>query len=251
MYMKAVVLAVVALVMSGVSGRGDALVDELLAQLAPIQTVSCEIRKDNEVGENKVRMLSRVYYEKPNRLHVENFSPLKRRIIADGANFYSYIEGDKKGFSRAVGDLNEEMALQLRKIPGSSMEHLLRLEGVEGQELPATSDYPVRRLYRRDALYVVLALDAQGRLARLDFYRDEALTDPAGHYEYSAFKEVLPGAWIPMMHKGFLKMDDVENHETVRVTNYIVNEPISPTLFDNTLFLKDVEYEDSFEKMYE
>ena len=45
-----------------------------------IHTVSCMVRKTTELQGHTAKMLSRVYYQRPDRLHVENIVPLRRRI---------------------------------------------------------------------------------------------------------------------------------------------------------------------------
>jgi hypothetical protein len=229
----------------------ETLAERLLASYAPIKTVSCEVRKESEVEGNEMRMLSRVYYEKPDRLHVENFSPVKRRIIADGTTFYSYIEGDARGFSRPVAQLNDEMLRQLRKIPGTAMDHLMHLKGRPEEDLPGTEQFPVRRAYQTDTVYVVLSLDDKHRLTRIAFYRSPEMQVLAGAYEYSGFEEVLPDIWIPMHHQGVMHMDAVQSRETVRLSNYQVNEPIAPSLFNPAGFFGKTDFVDSFEAVYE
>jgi outer membrane lipoprotein-sorting protein len=114
------------------ASRAQTLAERLLAQYDAVRSLSCEIRKDVSGAAGTVRTLSRVYYERPDRLNVENFTPVKRRIVCDGTNFFSYVEGDSKGFTRPVAELDEIMLLQLRKIPGTAADHLFRLRGTGG-----------------------------------------------------------------------------------------------------------------------
>ena len=103
------------------AARGETVRERLLRSYDAIQSLSCEIRRDMPLPDGQtVRMLSRVYYQRPDRLHVENFSPVKRRIVSDGAVFRSYAEGAPQGFSRPVSELNEEMLRNLRSVPGSA-----------------------------------------------------------------------------------------------------------------------------------
>lgn len=117
----------------------ETLVAKLIKDYEAVQTLTCDLRRDNESGPDKMRFLSRIYYARPDRLHVENSAPIERTIISDGTNFYSYIQGDPKGFSRPVSQLDAEMLRSLRKVPGTAMDHLLRLENVPETELPATA----------------------------------------------------------------------------------------------------------------
>ena len=53
----------------------ETLVTRLLAGYDRIQTVSCNVRRESESSAAKGLTLSRVYYQKPDCLHVENFQP--------------------------------------------------------------------------------------------------------------------------------------------------------------------------------
>ena len=139
------VIAVIAMLSN--EAPAQTLAERILAGYDSIRSVSCEIRKDSEAGARKMRMLSRVYYEKPDRLHVDQPAPIPRRIVADGKTFYSYIDGDPKGFSRAIEKLNEEMLINLRKVPGTAMEHLMKLKGIVETNLEATAEFPERNGY--------------------------------------------------------------------------------------------------------
>lgn len=71
----AIGLAVWAAAMGAV--RAETVLDRVLKPYEAIQTLSCEIRRDTPLPDGQVlRMLSRVYYQRPDRLHVENFSPV-------------------------------------------------------------------------------------------------------------------------------------------------------------------------------
>ncbi len=234
-------------------GLSDAatLAEQLLQGYEKVQTVTCEIRR--EVTSDRLRpmrMLSRVYFQRPDRLHVENTSPVPRRIVADGVTFYSYAEGDPKGFSRPIAELDEEMLIGLRKVPGTAMEHLLRLRGVAETNLPGTDDFPVRRGYSAEKVFVVLSLDKEGRLARVEFFSGPDLKTQTARYDYSAFQEPIPGVWFPCLHQAVASLEGVESRETTRVNNLSVNTPIAPSLFVAAPFFKKVRFASSFEDIY-
>lgn len=239
----------VSVVVPGIASA-QTLAERLLVQYDPIRSVTCAIRRDVEGPGGSMRMLSRVYYQKPDRLHVDQSTPIPRRIVADGTTFYSYIEGDPKGFSRPVEKLSEEMLTNLRKVPGTAMEHLMKLRGVPEKDMDATPEFPVRRGYEAEKVFVVLSLDATGRLVRIEFYSTPSMTEKTAQYDYSAFQEVAGGAWVPCLHKGAFNVGGVASEETTRVDNLVVNEPIAPNLFVAGPFFKDVEFVDEFERMY-
>jgi hypothetical protein len=231
-------------------GRAETTVEKLLSDYDRIQSVACEVQKDGEAGGNKVRTLSRVFYQKPDCLHVENVTPLKRRIVADGTNFSSYVEGDRKGFSRPVAKLDEDMLISLRKVPGTAMDHLLRLRQAAETNLAGTAEFPVRKGYSTTKAFVVLSLDTTGRLARIEFFTSSDMRGRTAQCDYSLFQEAVPGVWIPCLHQTVLNAGGVESRETSRFLNVAVNKPIAPNLFNPRLFFKDVEFADSFEAMY-
>ena len=92
--MRRWIVGLVAMAWMAGAALGGPVLDRVLKSYDSIQTFSCEIRRDTPLPDGQtLRMLSRVYYQRPDRLHVENFSPVKRRIISDGTVFRSYAEG--------------------------------------------------------------------------------------------------------------------------------------------------------------
>ena len=189
----------------------ETLAERLLASYDPVKTVSCQVRKDSEAGGKTMRMLSRVYYEKPDRLHVDQPAPIPRRIVADGTTFYSYIEGDPRGFSRPVEKLSEEMLINLRKVPGTAMDHLMKLKGLAETNLPPTAEFAERKGYDTGKLFVVLSADATGRLARIEFFPTPAMTEASLRCDYSEFQDAGGGVCIPCLHVAVLKVGGVES----------------------------------------
>ncbi len=229
---------------------GETVVDRLLASYDGVQTMQGEIRKDIKSGDIDVRKLSRVYFARPDRLNVETFSPVKRRIVADGATFYSYMEGDPKGFARPVGRLDEDWLISLRQVPGTPMDQLLRLKGLPEQELPASEAAPVRRGYLAAKVYVVVEVDAQGRLSALEFYTGADRAQRTARYDYSAYTELAPGLWFPLLHKTRVTQGGVESDETTRISNAVVNQPIPDGLFLPATFFPGVEFTDNLDDIY-
>jgi len=236
--------------MLAVGASGETVRERVLRSYDPIQSLSCEIRRDSPLPNGKTfRMLSRVYYQRPDRLHVENFSPVKRRIVSDGTVFRSYTEGAPKGFSRPVADLNEEMLRNLRMVPGSAANMLEMLDGAEEVPLEGTETYPVRAGYDNGKSFAVLSLDEQGRLSRFEIFSSPAMTDLATRIDFSAFQEVLPGTWLACLQQTQVTLDGVERTQTVRVDNAVANGEIPASLFIADAFFPGVEFVDSFEKI--
>jgi len=240
------------ILMMGLAGsvHGETLVDRLLASYAGVQSLQAEIRKDTKAGGMEVRKLSRVYFARPARLHVETFSPVKRRIVADGTNLFSFLEGDPKGFSRPVEKLDPDWLISLRQVPGTPMDQLLRLQGLPEQELPATETAPIRRGYAAAKTYVVLEAGDEGRLNAVEFYTGADLAQRTARFDYLAYTELIPGVWFPLLHKARLQQGGVESEETTRVSGAMVNQPIPEGLFLPAAFFQGVEFTDSLDDIY-
>ncbi|MBM4153286.1 MAG: hypothetical protein FJ220_07180, partial [Kiritimatiellaceae bacterium] len=129
-------------------------VERLLNEYRQIKTLTCQIRRTVSGQQGDIQFMSRVYWQNDDRFHAENLTPISRRIISDGTRFYSYAEGDSKGFSRPVNDLSERMLLSLRQIPGTPMDNLLRLVKYEEQILEPI-DGLRRTAYRTEKQYVI------------------------------------------------------------------------------------------------
>ena len=70
-------------------GGEPTLAEKLCSEYAKIESVSSEIQKTITTGGKSVKWLSRVFYRKDDRIHVENVTPEKRRIVADGKSLCS------------------------------------------------------------------------------------------------------------------------------------------------------------------
>lgn len=227
-------------------GTAPNLAERLCREYEQIRTVSCVVRKTRAGQGQTVRMLSRVYYEKPDRIHVDNASPVNRRIICDGVKLYYYQEGAPRGYARAVDALPEDWLRKLRTVPATPMEHLLRLRGLPEIELPGTDALPVRRGYQSRRRFVVLGCDKQGRLLRIDFYKTDKMQDLTACCEYDAYRNPKQLAWIPCLHKETVRMPEGDVTETKRIDNLAVNQPLATGLFVAERFFSEVEFSDEF-----
>jgi hypothetical protein len=228
----------------------ESIVNQLLTGYETLQTVSCEVRRTTDSAGTKVQTLSRVFFQKPDKLHVENVSPLPRRIVSDGVTFFSHIDGDAKGFSRPVNKLDTDMLISLKKVPATAMDHLLRLRGISETNLTGNTTYPVRKGYDTGKLFAVLSLDQSNRLARLDFYTGPDLIQPVSRVEYSNFIEAAHGIWVPRLHQSTHWIGGVETRETARFDNLSINQPIAQNLFIASNYFKKIDFVPTFEQMY-
>lgn len=228
----------------------ESVVDRLLASYDPVQSVQVEIRRDTAGAAGESRRLSRVYFRRPDQLNVESVTPPRRRIVADGTNFFSYIENDPKGFSRRISELDENWTISLRQVPGTAMDQLLRLRGESEEALPGTEAYPTRVVIKRDKRSIILNLDATGRLARIEFFADAAQTSLAARYDYENFQEPVPGVWFATLQKAVLRQDRDETTETTRLSNLQVNQPIPDPLFQHDTFFPNIVFTDNLDDIY-
>ena len=248
--MRAWMIGLILTVLAAGGVRAEPVLERVLASYDSVQNLSCEIRRDTPLPDGQtLRMLSRVYYARPDKLHVENYSPVKRRIVSDGEVFRSHTEGAPKGFSRPVADLSEEMLRNLRMVPGSAANMLEVLRGADETILEPTDEFPVRAGYDNGKAFAVLSLDAEGRLARFELFSSPAMTDRQTRTDFSAFQEVVPGAWIACLQQSQVTIGGMERTETTRVDNLEANGDIPAGLFEAAAFFPGVEFVDSFEKI--
>lgn len=246
-----VLLAIAALAWTGAAMAETAttnLAGRLCAAYEKLDTVSCRIRKTS----NGVRVLSRVFYQQPRHIHVENVTPTHRRIIADGERLYYYQDGAKRGFSRPVDELTGEWRMALLNVPGTAMRHLLKLRGLPETQLEATDTCPIRRAYTLDDRYVVLSCDAQQRLVKVQYYRATEHDRLVAETEFTDFVKVADDTWIPRRHDGVVTLPDGTTlKETSLIDNLVINGDIASRLFDHTAFFPGIEFTAEFQNTYE
>lgn len=244
----AIVLLAQGLIVAGL--RAETVLTRIRAPYAAIQSLSCEIRRDSPLPRGgTARMLSRVYFQRGDRMHVETVAPLARRIVCDGTNFRSHIEGMTKGFGVPVAMLDDEMLGNLRSVPGSPEMALRPLAGIAELPQEGTAEYPVRAAYDNGQTFTMLSLDAQGRLARLEVFESPAQERLIACTDYSAYREALPGVWIAAIQKTQATLRGQTRTETMRVNNLEVNGVLPVSLFNPAAFFKEIEFVDAFDKL--
>ncbi|HBA85449.1 MAG TPA: hypothetical protein DCZ95_15290 [Verrucomicrobia bacterium] len=220
------------LLSSGASAQNR--VDQLLTGYSLIKTVSCDVRKDTATPEGEGRMLSRVWFEAPNRLLVENSTPIKRKILCDGTTQFFYADEGQTALQFPFDQLPLDMQIQAQSIPASPMEHLLRLKDLSETNLPATAAYPVRTGYSTEKLFAVLSFDASNRLARLEFYTSPEMTNGYAATDYSSFEQPLPGVWLALHQESEITVQgEMKARESRRFSNLRVNPSIPPETFQS------------------
>jgi len=251
-YMKILLAMFVVIGLFGASATQAAeptLAEKLCSSYIQVESVSCRVRKTSDVDGKTATLLSQVYYQRPDRMHVENIAPIRRRIISDGRQFYYYVEGMAKGFSCPLTQLEGEWRIMQKSVPGSAMEHILRLQGAPETLLDGTPDYPVRRGYVRSRVFVVLSCDSEGRLARIEFFKTPEMKKLTAQVEYSDFRKVTDTCWLASLQQGIAYFGANTVHETRRFDNLVINKPITAGLFDAAAFFPKVNFVDDFSKL--
>ncbi len=222
---------------TGLAGEPMALTlaDRLLAENGKTRSMRCEVRRELEAEGGTLLSLSRVWFERPDKLRVQTVAPEARRIVADGTAIYKWLEGQTVGVRIPIADAPEGELVQLRKTPGTAEEHLARIRALPETVLSPTDDFPVRRGYAAPPPhpFTVLSLDATGRLARLEFFDSASCTNRLLAVFYSGWKEAKPGIWVSCLQKTQARgRDGTDVSETLRVGGLEVNDPIDPAEFD-------------------
>lgn len=232
-------------------GNSQGTVSNLLARYDTLDSVVCDVRRDVESGGQRGRRLSRVAFERGGRLHVENLAPLRRRIVCDGTNFFSHAEGDPLGFSRPVAGLDEPMRIGLFAVPGTPMEHLLRLKDRTETLLPDAPEWSRRVGVQGDPLYAILCFDAEDRLVRVELFPDAGARQPDAVWTYEGFVDPGGGAWIASVHRTEVRAGDGESvRETARFDNLRVGAAIDDSMFDPLRHFSGVTFTNTFEAIY-
>lgn len=234
--------------------RAGEAVQALLDGYASVQQLSCEHRRDIQGTDgNTVRFLSRIWFRRPDRLHAENLSPMKRRTVCDGTTLRQYTEGLPRGFARPVTELEGDALVNLRMLPGSNSNWLEPLRSLPETDLPPSDGSPSSRRVACTGPgkpYSILTFDADGRWTRLEMYGSPDMADRLLLADFSDFAEIVPGVWLARRQRIELSMDGTVRTETVRLDNLSATAPIPDAMFDSTPFFPGVTFTDSFEKMF-
>lgn len=229
---------------------GETLAERLCAGFEAVTTLSCQSRKTVSMAGDTVTMLSRVYYQRPARLHVENVTPLKRLIVADGTTFFLHHSDKRMGFSRPLDQLDPTWRLMVDAVAATPLEHVLRLRGLAEQTLPPTPSMPVRRGYAvATNIFVALNCDATGRLSRIDYFTSPAAQTITISVDYANFVAVNSNCWLSLLQKTTATVGTNTVLETRRFDNVEFNRPIDPQLFDPKGYFAGVKFVDDLAKM--
>ncbi len=243
-------VAAVALILLPAAGRAGPAVSNLVAAYERIASVRCDVRREATGPQGTVRRLSRVVWERPDRLLSENFSPVRRRVVSDGTNFFSHVEGDPFGFSRPVAELDEEMRRPLSVVPGSPMDLLLRwVDAPEREEFPPSNGW--RRVVVEGQPPGVILLDESGRPVRIEVLRPGGGESPLAAWTYDRWLRTTSGVWIATRHEAELHGGSEPLREVTLFENYRADVPVAATEFSEAIrAFRDVRFTNDWSAIY-
>jgi outer membrane lipoprotein-sorting protein len=220
-------------------------IDALLKDYQSLESVSCSVRKTSKAGGQTVLMLSRVHFKRGGFIHVENVSPSKRRIIADGEKLYYHAANASKGFSKPVAELDDDWTSSLITVPGSPVDHLVKMKSMKPGEQKKNGDLRVKA-FHGDKNHVVLTMDSKGRILSLEFFKNADLKERYASYKYSDFIEA-GSTWLALKHEAEIMFPDGSKAtEAKQFDNLSVNSALPDKLFDHSLFMQDLEFTSDF-----
>jgi len=217
------------------AGEEGNTVKSLLEANQAVQSMSCEVRRESRLGGQTVSTLSRVWFARGDRLMVETQTPLPRRILVDGTTIYKWVEGQESGVRIPIEKASAGETVQLRRVPGTGEEFLLRLRNLPEETLPAQDGLPVRRGYTppAPAPYTVIALNAQGRLASVEFFDADTRATRLLTARFLDWREAAPGCWFARVQKTETHgQSGVVREDVVRVSRIVPNGPANSSRFD-------------------
>ncbi len=221
------------------------LVQELLAAHADIKTMRCDVRREVDVDGQLKTSLSRVWFERPNRLRVESVSPTPRGIVVDGTTIFKWVKGQAHGVKIRLDEAPKAELIQVQRVPATGQEYLLHVENCPETPLPSKPGFPIRRGYTQSAPlpYTVVSMTAGNRLGRIELFASSAQTNRLLKVDYSGWKEVAQDIWIPCTQEttGY-RREGSAVFETLRASSIVVNRDIAPRHFNPKPWAKKVRF---------
>ena len=225
------------------------LVSNLVARWVQLEAVRCDVRRETETPAGRLRRLSRVHWAAPNRLYVENYTPVRRTIVCDGVLFMSYVDGDPLGFARPVSELPPDMERSLRVVPGTPMDHLLHW--LDSDETSMAASGSLQRVVRVNGPPAgQIGLDSEGRVTELTVFDPVHPSQTLATWHYRDYREVRPGVWVPLLHEAFLFTSNGVHRELTRFENYRVSPEPVPPWNDPHRYFPGVRFTNRFDAIY-
>ena len=219
--------------------------DAVSARYGTVTNVACTVRRAvSATGRDSgsAEAVSRIAWERGNRLNVQKLAPEKRRTVIDGHTVWTAAEGEEKPVTFAVSDQLPSQAANLRSVPASPEESLTLLDPASATEItPAAPPFARQIAFHyadTNALtaVAVLSFDADGFVCRMEAFSDEARSALVFTTDFLAPFEPIPGVRL------FRKIETVSTIEgrTIRAVSSFsqlrVNEALPPSIFDPKAF---------------
>ncbi len=222
------------------------LVKQKIKNYSRVKTLTCRVRRTAKSSDKTLTFLSKVFYKKGGFLHSKTVSPYKRTVVANGKKLYSYFQNHTKGVAKDIEKLEKNEIINLRKAPGTPMDHLYRLADSPQTKLDPTAKYPERYAYTTKNAFVVVSLDKKSRIKSIAFYNGKDMKGKKAETIYSRHKKVDEDLWIPCLHESTVYHEHTKTVETIHFNNLEVNVPVAENLFIPGNFMPDVEFVDSY-----
>ena len=219
--------------------------DAVSARYAAVTNVECTVRRAVSAdgrGGGSAEAVSRIAWARGNRLNVRKMAPEKRRTVIDGQTVWTAAEGEKEPVTFPVADQLPTQASNLRAVPASPEESLSPLDPASAEDIvPAAAPYARQIAFHfaetnATSAVAVVSFDADGFVARLEAFTDEARVGLVFTTDFSAPVDPVPGVRL------FRKIETVSTIEgrTVRAVSTFsqlrVNEALPPSIFDPKAF---------------
>ena len=222
------------------------VLDAVSARYDVVTNVACTVRRavsaNGRDGGGSAEAVSRIAWERGNRLNVQKLAPEKRRTVIDGQSVWTAAEGEGKPVTFAVSDQLPSQAANLRSVPASPEETLATLDPASAAEITPAAPPFARQVAFHYAdtnaitAVAVLSFDVDGFVCRLEAFTDETRSALVFTTDFLAPIEPIPGVRL------FRKIETVSTIEgrTVRAVSSFsqlrVNETLPPSVFDPKAF---------------
>jgi len=214
------------------------VIEAVSAQYAAVSNLVCTVRREASDGKGgKIETMSRVAWARGDRMNVHTLKPVERRTVIDGVTIQIKDASEKAPAIYQVTNQAPSQFANLRSVPGSPEEMLAPLVGLSASDVPPIHPF-ARTISLRDsaedAVVARLSLDAEGRVARLDFDVSAARQSSSVHFR--APFEALPGVWLFRRTESEAVVDGHTIRMVSRFDKFEVNGDLPASLFDPGAF---------------
>lgn len=217
-------------------------IEAISAQYAAVSNVVCTVRREaSDAKGGKIETMSRVAWARGDRMNVHTLKPVERRTVIDGVTVQIKGASDKAPAIYQVTNQAPSQFANLRSVPGSPEEMLAPFAGLSATDVTPIHPF-ARTIALRDpaddasnaAVVARLSIDAEGRVARLDF--DVSSARQSAFTYFRAPFEALPGVWLFRRTESEAVVDGHTIRMVSRFDKFEVNGDLPASLFDPKAF---------------